>query len=142
MFSKSCQYALRAVIHIAHKSSMDERVGIKDIAKAINSPEAFTGKIMQQLSKSGIIQSIKGPSGGFWVEKDSLKDLSVVDIVKAIDGTKLYDQCILGLPDCNDAKPCPFHHEYTIARQQISALHNSAKIEDLAQQLEGSATLK
>jgi len=57
MFSKACEYAIKAVLHVAHKSRADERVGVKAIAKAIDSPEAFTGKIMQQLSKNGIVQS-------------------------------------------------------------------------------------
>ena len=63
MFSKACEYGIRAMLHVAHKSQAKERVGVKDIAKAINSPEAFTGKIMQQLSKRGLVRSIKGPSG-------------------------------------------------------------------------------
>lgn len=59
MFSKSCEYAIRATIYIAKQTKQDKRVGIKDIANAINSPNAFTGKILQQLSKAKIIESAK-----------------------------------------------------------------------------------
>jgi DNA-binding IscR family transcriptional regulator len=59
MFSKTCEYAIKASIYIASQSLAQKRVGIKDIAQAIESPEAFTGKIMQVLSKNHIVASVK-----------------------------------------------------------------------------------
>ena len=65
MFSKTCEYAIRAVLFIAQKSEDGKRVNIKSIAKNINSPESFIAKILQQLTKRGIVQSVKGPNGVF-----------------------------------------------------------------------------
>jgi len=57
MFSKACEYAIRSVVFISVSSLKGERVGFKEIAKEIDAPEAFTAKILQKLSKSGIIES-------------------------------------------------------------------------------------
>ena len=72
MFSKACEYGIRASIFIATNSSKGIRVGIKDVAKEIDSPEPFTAKIMQILTKAGIIYSAKGVGGGFEVSKEAL----------------------------------------------------------------------
>lgn len=142
MFSKACEYAIKAVLHIAHKSRSEERVGVKDIAKAIDSPEAFTGKIMQQLSKSGIVQSIKGPSGGFWIGEEARKSVNIREIVKVIDGDKLYTECGIGLQECNSDSPCPMHDDFKKIRESMIKMHTETTIDDLAEKLEGKATLK
>ena len=142
MFSKACEYAIKAVLHVAHESRIEKRVGVKAIAKAIDSPEAFMGKIMQQLSKSGIVKSIKGPSGGFWMGEDERKAANLKVIVEVIDGDKLYTECGLGLKQCNDSKPCPVHEEYKKIREALILMHTETNIDDLAEKLEGEATLK
>ena len=65
IFSKTCEYAMRAVFFIAAKTANGGRVGIKEIATGIDSPEHFLAKILQDLSRRGVIQSAKGPNGGF-----------------------------------------------------------------------------
>ena len=142
MFSKACEYAIKAVLHVAHKSRSDERVGVKDIAKAIDSPEPFTGKIMQQLSKSGLIKSVKGPSGGFWIGIEERKTTNLKDIVTVIDGDKLYTNCGLGLKMCNDENPCPVHYEYKELREALIKMHTETTLDDLAEKLERDASLK
>ena len=73
MFSKSCEYGIRASIYVAKQSMKERKVGQKEIAKAIDSPEAFTAKILQKLTKTNVIRSIKGPNGGFFVETGDLE---------------------------------------------------------------------
>jgi len=142
MFSKACEYGIRAMLHIAHKSQANERVGVKDIAKAINSPEAFTGKIMQQLSKNGLVQSIKGPSGGFWIDDEARATINLRQIVEVIDGDKIYVGCGLGLSECNDQKPCPMHDQYIALRQSLVQIHTDTNIDELASTLDGMTFLK
>jgi len=142
MFSKACEYGIRAMLHIAHKSQNHERVGVKDIAKEIDSPEAFTGKIMQQLSKSGLVQSIKGPNGGFWISDDDRANINLRQIVEVLDGDQIYVGCGLGLRQCNDAKPCPMHHQYMPVRKALVKIHTETSLDELATKLDGIATLK
>jgi Rrf2 family protein len=142
MLSKACEYAIRAVVQIAHTSMNQERVGLKAIAAAIDSPVAFTGKIMQQLSRSGIVQSIKGPSGGFWMDEASRQSVSIRDVVEVIDGDKLYVKCGLGLSQCSDANPCPVHDQYKDIRAKVIDMHSNTLVAELARKLDEKATLK
>ena len=139
MFSKTCEYAIRAVLFIAQKSEDGKRVNIKSIAKNNNSPESFIAKILQQLTKRGIVQSVKGPNGGFFVNEKS-KENSIADIVKAIDGEELFVNCALGLSQCSEEYPCPIHHEYKKIKQQITQMLESAKVSDLSDDLEQKLT--
>lgn len=126
MFSKTCQYAIRAVIYISKKSSEGKRVGIKEIAKGIDSPEHFIAKILQELSKKNLVSSLKGPNGGFFIEEGS--DCTIADIVKAIDGEKIFSGCGLGLDYCSETKPCPIHNEFKVVRDELSRVLHNAKV--------------
>jgi DNA-binding IscR family transcriptional regulator len=64
-------------------------VGLKEIAEKIDSPEAFTAKILQILSKNNTIHSIKGVGGGFEIPKKSMNQIKLIQIVSAIDGDRV-----------------------------------------------------
>lgn len=142
MFSKSCEYGIRAVIHIANSSQQDKRVGLKIIAKEIDAPEAFTAKIMQQLSRAKIVTSIKGPNGGFEMSESMRLTTRIVDVVKVIDGKGLYENCGLGLNKCNDGNPCPLHDQFKKLRNELVKIHSASSIDELAKTLNGKASLK
>ena len=125
MFSKSCEYAIKAMIFVAQKSKENYRVGVKEISQGIDAPEHFIAKILQELSRKRLVQSAKGPNGGFYLNIDDLK-ISIAEIVKAIDGDKLYLDCVLGLKTCSEKNPCPVHHQYKeIKRNLISLLEDN-----------------
>ncbi len=111
MFSKACEYGIKASVYIIDSSLKNQKVSMKEVAEAIDSPEAYTSKILQQLSRSNIIQSEKGPTGGFSVEKDKIDQLNLSRIVAAIDGDSIYKGCGLGFHQCNETKPCVIHHQ-------------------------------
>jgi len=142
MFSKACEYGIRAVIYIVSKSKSGERISIKEISKQAGAPEPFTAKILQKLAKANIIASVKGPSGGFYIEKDA-KEIMLVDIVTAIDGTELFTGCGLGLKYCSEKRPCPIHHHFKAIRDDIQNLLETTSINTLTEDLEkGLAFLK
>ena len=129
MFSKTCEYAIRAMIFIARHSTGGSRVGVKEIAEGIDSPVHFIAKILQELVRHNIVQSAKGPSGGFYVDSQSL-DCTLADIVVAIDGPKLLMGCGLGLKECSENQPCPIHFEFKKIRQDIYNLLKSTKLSE------------
>lgn len=139
MFSKTLEYAIRAMIFIAQKSKTGIRVGIKEIAKAIDAPEHFIAKILQDLSRKGLVQSLKGPTGGFYLEEES-SHCSLADIVKAIDGNKLFTGCGLGLKNCSEIRPCPIHNEFKKVREDIYNMLENARIGEFSKQLEKNLT--
>lgn len=139
MLSKTCEYAIRAMIFIAQKSKDDKKVGIKEIAKGIASPEHFIAKILQDLSRRKLLQSLKGPNGGFFLDEEAM-ECSLADIVKVVDGEKLFTGCGLGLKQCSETHPCPIHHEFKALRKGIQTMLENAKIGAFAEELEQSLT--
>lgn len=139
MFSKTCEYAIRAMIFIAQKSKDGSKVGIKDIAKGIDSPEYFIAKILQELGRKGVVQSLKGPTGGFYLDSTSRKT-SLAAIVKAVDGDNIFSGCGLGLKQCSDKHPCPLHHEFTKIRKDITNMLTKTRVGDLQEELDQKLT--
>lgn len=127
IFSKTCEYAIRAVFFIAHKTASGSRVGIKDIAAGIDSPEHFLAKILQDLSRKGLISSIKGPNGGFYLDTSAL-DHPLSEIVEAVDGDSLFKGCALGLKQCSEINPCPLHNEFKDIRNNIQLMLSNITI--------------
>ncbi len=127
IFSKTCEYAIRAVFFIAYKSVDGHRTGIKEIAEGIDSPEHFLAKILQDLSRKKLISSTKGPNGGFYLEAESL-NRPLSEIVEALDGDNLFSGCALGLKQCSETNPCPLHNEFKEIRHRITDLLSNTTI--------------
>ncbi len=135
MFSKTCEYAIKAMIFVAQKSKEETRVGVKEIAKGTDSPEHFIAKIMQELGRKRLVQSIKGPNGGFYMTERDLK-ISISDIVKAMDGDKLYSDCVLGLKACSEKNPCPVHFEFKEIKKRLIHMIENNTIGDFNEKLD------
>ena len=139
MFSKSCEYAIKAAIHICIETKDGSRVGIKQIAAEIDSPEAFTAKILQTLVRQGIILSSKGPGGGFYVDSDA-EAIPVIKIIEAMDGKHAFERCGLGLKECSENHPCPIHNEFKSYSQRLKNLLMTKSIQDLAKSIASGKT--
>lgn len=140
MFSKACEYGIRASIHLARLSGKGERSSLKQVAKAIDSPVAFTAKVLQLLARDGIIRSVQGPRGGYEIPQDQLSRIHLSDIVKAIDGDDVYVGCGLGLSQCNEKKPCPLHFQFKAIRDDLKEMLQTTSVQDLAYQLHHGLT--
>ena len=132
MFSKSCEYGIKATIYITEQSLQARRVSLKEVAKAINSPVAFTSKILQQLSRNDVVYSTKGPTGGFAVDSTKIETIKLSDIVKAIDGDGIYKGCGLGFIECNEEVPCPVHHHFKSIRDELRDMLENTTLQSLA----------
>ncbi|MBK6264281.1 Rrf2 family transcriptional regulator [Marivirga sp. S37H4] len=132
MFSKACEYGIRATLYIALKSLDNERVSLKDIAKEIDSPEAFTAKILQQLARNKIVDSVKGPSGGFKIEKSKIDSIKLIQIVSTIDGDAIFRGCGLGLKQCDEEFPCPVHNKFKVIRDGLKDMLETTSVYELA----------
>lgn len=142
MFSKSCEYGIRAVIYIASQSLEHKRVKIREIAQMTNSPEAFTAKIVGALSKHNIVLSQKGPTGGLEIDIERMKNINISQIVLAIDGDSVYNGCGLGMSQCNAENPCPMHEKFAIVRAELKQMLENTSIYELATNLKnGKSTL-
>lgn len=143
MFSKACEYGIKAAIFIAKNSCEGKRVNPKEISKEINSPQAFTAKILQALVRHNIINSVKGAYGGFEIDKDTIPHIKLSQIVNAIDGDAIYKGCGLGLETCNEKHPCPVHDKFVEIRGGLRSMLETTTLEELALNLKnGNAFLK
>ena len=143
MFSKACEYGIKAAIFIAKNSCEGKRVNSKEISKEINSPHAFTAKILQALVRHNIINSVKGAYGGFEIDKDTIPHIKLSQIVNAIDGDAIYKGCGLGLETCNEKHPCPVHDKFVEIRGGLRSMLETTTLEELALNLKnGNAFLK
>jgi len=132
MFSKATEYALRATIYIAQKSSEENKLGIEEISKAIDSPQSFTAKILQSLTKDNkIISSVRGPNGGFFISEKA-KKLPARSILLAMGEDDVLEKCVLGLKKCSEIQPCPMHAQYKSIKQQLIKLFVTKTIKQLA----------
>jgi len=141
MFSKSCEYAIKAIIYIATRSLKGERVKTGEVSSGIDAPEAFTAKILTSLIKHKILESKTGPYGGFLIDKTKMADIKVSDIVSAIDGDNFYKGCSLGLEECDSKKPCPMHDKLIKIREDLRKVLETTSILDLATDLKSGKAI-
>ncbi|MBN2666106.1 MAG: Rrf2 family transcriptional regulator [Bacteroidales bacterium] len=134
LLSNSCKYGIRAVVYLASRHTKNN-IGIREISKDLDLPSPFLAKIMQQLAKHKILNSVKGPNGGFSLKKKP-ESITMLDIVKIIDGDNLFKNCLIHDGACYDVKKsrkaCPVHDDYSIIRSNIVKLFRSKTIADLA----------
>lgn len=135
MFSKSCEYGVRALTVIGKAQEKGKKIGIKEICNQAKTPESFTAKILQNLVKRNILSSQKGPSGGFYFSRD-IKDIALIDIVIAIDGDSIFSKCGLGLLECDSKNPCPLHNQYEGVRNQLIQMCKESTLFELSNGLE------
>lgn len=140
MFSKACEYGIRAAVYVALQSLDGRRVSVNEIAEEIDSPIAFTAKILQQLSRSKVIHSVKGPTGGFELDRTEMDTVKLSMIVHAIDGDDIHVGCGLGLKECNANQPCPLHDKFVDIRTDLKNMLENTSLYELATGLEVGLT--
>lgn len=138
MLSQKSKYAIRAVLFIAVESS--DKKGLKggrEIADTLKIPYAFTVKILQELAKKGIISSIKGPHGGFYLSSQNAKT-PIIEIVETMGDGDYFNACGLGLTACSEEHPCPIHDVFKIGRDKLQTLFKTKTIGDLGKEVKES----
>lgn len=141
MFSKACEYGIKAIIYVATQSLEGKRAKIPDVARHTGTPEPFTAKILGLLVKRNILDSQKGPYGGFEINPKRMSEITLNDIVQALDGETLYTGCALGLGECDAEHPCPMHEKFSVIRKGVEDMLQNTTIYELATQLKSGKTI-
>jgi len=134
IYSRSSEYAIRALVHLAQVPD-GKYVMVKNIAEQEDIPAHFLAKILQQLTRKGLLRSCKGPTGGFALRADP-KEIRLLDIVELLDGLAPYQQCASGLSECNDDVSCSMHDSWVALRARIMDYLERNTISDLAKALD------
>lgn len=141
MLSKTAEYAIRALVYIQLQNWDEKRPGFKEVAKNIESPEHFTAKILQVLTRFDLIKSLKGRNGGFFFDKEH-EDLQLYKIIAAIDGEKSFIRCGFGFKSCDHENKCPLHDDFSKLRENYTVLVKERTIQNLAKKImNGEAVL-
>lgn len=144
MLSASCKYGIRAIIFIASRPDKKINTGLKQVADELKIPQPYLAKILQILSRKKILHSTKGPHGGFYILKPA-NELTLMDIIEAIDGGEFFDRCYVTGEKCNFDKPergvCILHNDLRKEKERLSAFFSSKTIESLTKQLNGNPSV-
>lgn len=135
IFSKSCEYALQAVLYLARQPE-GSPAHLREIANDLNIPYHFLNKVLQTLTRERIVVSRKGANGGFALGR-SPKEITLIDIVRAVDGESSLDGCVLGFPACGDRTPCPVHDQWKRAKEVILTMLQKKTLAELGKGLDG-----
>lgn len=129
MFSNTVEYALRAIVHLAHEAPAARTTA--QIAEATRVPKDYLSKILQDLAEVGIVRTQRGVGGGISLAK-SPEELTILDVVNAIDPIVRYTTCPLKLPN-HGANLCPLHRRMDEAMAAVEeAFRKSTLAEVLA----------
>lgn len=130
ILSKSCIYGIQAAIAVA-ASGGKGYVPINRLADRLDISFHFLTKVLQEFTHAGILASYRGPRGGVTLAKPP-EQISLYDMVEAMDGTDIFTECMLGLPGCGTAPPCPAHEQWSILRLQLSSIAKTLTLADMA----------
>ncbi len=134
IYSAGCEYAIRAVMKLAGMVPPGQFMLLRDLVESEGMPSHFVGKVLQTLARAEVLVSAKGRGGGFALARPPT-EISLRQIVEAIDGPVRIGRCVLGFAQCDDAQPCPQHDEWVEIRRHIYDLLDNTTVADLLKAL-------
>lgn len=130
MLSKTAEYALRAVLYIAREKE-GEPARANEIAEALAVPGNYLSKILHSLARAGILQSGRGPHGGFSLARPTT-ELVLADLLEALDPSFLRSECLLGMPTCSEETACAVHHRWKQVREPLHRFFRETTVADVS----------
>ncbi len=131
IYSRPCEYAIRALAYLARRPKQTSAQGL-EIAREEKLPAPVLGKILQELVRKGLLESRRGPGGGFRLARRAAL-ITLRDVVAAIDGLDQFLECAVGLERCADDAPCPLHDTWKGLRTQMLHYLETTTLEEMAQ---------
>lgn len=116
LVSQGAQYAISAIIAISKHPN--DVISASELSRSLNCPSAYLSQILAKLKAPGILKSQRGLNGGVFLAR-ALKDISVYDVIAAIDGEAFFSTCFMGIEGCGHIEPCPFHSFWSVQRTNI-----------------------
>lgn len=141
MLTKATEYAIRGLVAIEINNKKGLRPGFKKIAREVDAPEPYMGKILQTLTRHDLIKSVRGRGGGFFFDDES-KELTLYEVIVVMEGMRFFTKCGFGFKHCDASNPCPVHNEFQQIRDAFTDLVKNETIQSLARKIEnGEAVL-
>ncbi|RMH81117.1 MAG: Rrf2 family transcriptional regulator [Calditrichaeota bacterium] len=134
LLSRTTVYAVRAMLYIASSDHQQQYVPVRKIAGDLQISFHFLAKILNQLTQHNLLTSYRGPNGGIALAR-SAAEITLMDIVAAMEGEDFFEGCLLQLPNCGDEKPCPMHAYWGQIRDQLKTVFQSTSLEELGRKI-------
>lgn len=127
-FSKTTEYALRILSYI----SLDENklYSTIELSEKLDIPYRYLRKLMNILSKQGLLNSIQGKQGGYKIAK-SLSDITLFEIVNATEDFSKENQCFFGFQECPLQNRCSMHNKWGEVRDQTFSILKNTTLLDI-----------
>lgn len=138
MFSQTAEYAVRVIVFIG--TLRGEPSTAKQIAAATRVPEGYLAKILQSLSRAGLVQSQRGLHGGSVLARDP-SEITLYDVVNAISPLPRIHSCPLGLPS-HGTKLCAVHRRLDDAVAMVEQVFRESSIAELLAETTASVSLR
>ena len=129
IFSKKCELALQAVLFLSIKQDQ-VILNAHEVSEELKVPKEFVSKMLQILTESEIVGSKKGKNGGFYLAKHP-RQIKLIEIVESIDGSAVFNNCVLGFPNCGTDHPCPVHDKWGKIRDDAFKMLSEETLEQL-----------
>lgn len=127
--TRQADYAVRAVLHVAQLKE-NERLATSVIAEEENIPLPFLAKIVSQLSVKGILDAMRGASGGVRLARPA-SEISLLEVIEAIDGEISLNRCVLNEEACTSTATCPVHEVWCEAQRDLVRRLQATKFDQL-----------
>lgn len=115
--TRQADYALRAVIFLSRLNG-GEKASTSAIAENQKIPPSFLAKIVSQLSLAGLIQTSRGARGGVSLARRP-EQISVLDVIEAIDGPVMLNECAVNAASCPFGETCPLQRIWCDTRGEL-----------------------
>lgn len=130
MVSQTTRYALIILGHLANRPR--SWCPVAEISRETRVPANYLSKILNRLAKYRIVDALKGWGGGYRLRQDSL-ERPIRDVLYILEGHDAggMQECVFGLPRCDDAAPCPLHHHWKAIRESYDRMLGETRIGEL-----------
>lgn len=126
MISQTAEYALRAIVYLADQGVARTTT---EIAKTTQVPAGYLAKVMQNLSRAGLVHSQRGLNGGFTLSSDP-DELSILAVVNAVDPIQRFAECPLGIAS-HGRRLCPLHYRLNQAAAMVEQAFGETMVAEL-----------
>jgi Rrf2 family protein len=128
--TRQADYAIRAVRYLA-KQGPNQRSATSTVAQEMKIPPSFLAKIISQLSIAGLLHTSRGARGGVTLARPA-KEISLLDVVEAIDGPILLNECVGDPGDCVFSDDCLVHPIWVEVQDSLVKRLRQTKFDQLA----------
>jgi Rrf2 family iron-sulfur cluster assembly transcriptional regulator len=127
--SRESEYGIQGLIHLAQQPT-GTILQLATIAEAQHLPQSFLAKIFQKLTQYGLVRSFRGATRGYALSRPA-SDISLREILEAVEGPGLFEHCIFWSHHCADTNPCVLHEGWKQIKPKLTAMMEVTTLQDL-----------